>query len=59
MEIDATRISRQRGPLSQAEKDRRRREGLCLYCGNSGHVANDCPNKGKKTGNSGKGSGKA
>jgi hypothetical protein len=31
MEIDA--VSRPRGPLSQAEKDRRRAAGLCLYCG--------------------------
>ncbi|KAI5889894.1 uncharacterized protein SCHCODRAFT_01128098, partial [Schizophyllum commune H4-8] len=33
MEIDATKTgSRPRAPLTQAEKDRRRREGLCSYC---------------------------
>ncbi|KIO16516.1 hypothetical protein M407DRAFT_50343, partial [Tulasnella calospora MUT 4182] len=35
--IDAAR----RGPLSQEEKDRRRREGLCHYCGEKGHMAKD------------------
>src|SRR3978361_1223819 len=33
------------GKLSQAEKDRRRREGLCLYCGKPGHYANNCYEK--------------
>jgi hypothetical protein len=28
--------------LSQAEKDRRRREGLCLYCRKGGHFASNC-----------------
>ncbi|GJE99152.1 polyprotein [Phanerochaete sordida] len=40
MEIDAVK----RGPLSAAEKDRRRREGLCLYCGQGKHMIADCPN---------------
>ncbi|KAG8139915.1 hypothetical protein E2320_002652 [Naja naja] len=31
--------------LSQAEKDRHRRDGLCLYCGNRGHFAAKCPVK--------------
>jgi hypothetical protein len=30
------------GKLSQAEKERRKREGLCLYCGKPGHYANTC-----------------
>jgi Retrotransposon gag protein len=34
-----------RGPLSPEEKDRRRREGLCLYCGKSGHGYMNCPNQ--------------
>jgi Retrotransposon gag protein len=34
----ASSSSQPRGPLSQEEKDRRRREGLCLYCGESGHT---------------------
>jgi hypothetical protein len=41
MEIDAIH----HGRLTQAEKDRRRQHNLCLYCGNSGHIANSCPAK--------------
>ncbi len=37
MEVDSIR-----GPLSQAEKDHRRKNNLCLYCGNSGHRALEC-----------------
>ncbi|KAI8986115.1 hypothetical protein BD414DRAFT_507851 [Trametes punicea] len=43
MEIDAFR----QGPLSQAEKDCRHHEGLCLYCGKSGHIISKCPNGAK------------
>jgi len=32
-----------RGPLSDAEKDRRRREGLCLYCASKDHEVSACP----------------
>lgn len=32
-----------RGPLTDNEKERRRREGLCLYCASKDHVVNDCP----------------
>ena len=35
MEIDA---ARRRGPLSGAEKQRRRTNQLCLYCGGLGHT---------------------
>ncbi|KAI9779773.1 MAG: hypothetical protein M1816_003352 [Peltula sp. TS41687] len=41
-------IGRVRGPLSNDEKARRRREGLCLYCGKAGHMARDCRAPGKK-----------
>ncbi|KAJ2914470.1 hypothetical protein MD484_g5942, partial [Candolleomyces efflorescens] len=46
MEIDAIR----RGPLSAEEKERRRKEGLCMYCGQGKHFARDCPNKKAKAG---------
>lgn len=45
MEVDAIR----RGPLSSEEKARRRKEGLCLYCGQGKHLAAECPNKKSKT----------
>jgi len=32
-----------RGPLS-AEERQRRHDNLCLYCGNGGHLAQNCPN---------------
>jgi len=44
MELDSAK----RGPLSQAEKDRRQRLNLCRYCGDSSHVVANCtlkPNK--------------
>lgn len=44
MDLDATR-ARRFVPLSAAEKVRRRTLGLCLYCGNEGHIASVCPNK--------------
>jgi len=28
---------------SKAEMDRRKAEGACFYCGESGHMANECP----------------
>ena len=40
MQIDAVRKS-----LTEEEKNRRRRLGLCLYCGGNGHLANQCPVK--------------
>ena len=44
MQIDAARYK----PLTQAEKDRRRALGLCLYCGGENHEAKDCPKKSAK-----------
>ncbi|CEP12695.1 hypothetical protein [Parasitella parasitica] len=38
----------QHKPLSQAVKNFRRQNQLCLYCGNKGHMNSNCPNK-KKT----------
>ena len=31
------------GKLTGDECDRRMKEGLCLYCGEKGHVTHDCP----------------
>ena len=42
MEIESTQ---RRGPLSNAEKQRRRAHRLCLYCGRPGHIAVNCPHK--------------
>ena len=42
MEIDMTR---RRGPLSDEEKQRRRANRLCLYCGGPGHIAIHCPHR--------------
>jgi hypothetical protein len=44
MEIDATRTSKPRGPITAAEKLRRRENNLCLYCGGSAHSIQNCPN---------------
>ena len=41
-------IGRVRGPLTNEEKQRRRAQGLCLYCGKSGHLVKDCRAPGKK-----------
>lgn len=37
-----------RGPLSPEEKQRRRANNLCLYCGQPGHIARACPNSNRK-----------
>ncbi len=41
MQIDAAKFK----PLTEVEKLRRRTNNLCLYCGNPGHVARQCPQK--------------
>ena len=43
MDLSATH----RGKLPQAEVTRRMNEGLCRYCGGSGHFAAVCPRKGE------------
>lgn len=42
MDLSSTQTQR-RGPLSQEEKDRRRKLGLCNYCGEKGHLVRNCP----------------
>lgn len=39
------RTSRKRAPLSEDVKKHRRDNNLCLYCGNPGHWATNCPIK--------------
>ena len=45
MQIDATRFK----PLMEQEKKRRREENLCLYCGQPGHRASNCPLRRQRT----------
>jgi hypothetical protein len=42
---DSRTASRPREPLTAEEKARRYEGGLCLYCGEGGHMANACPNR--------------
>lgn len=44
MEIDSIK----RGPITAEEKERRRAGGLCYYCGQGVHRADDCPNMSQK-----------
>ncbi|KAK4698190.1 hypothetical protein P7C70_g8098, partial [Phenoliferia sp. Uapishka_3] len=34
--------TQKRGPLTQAEKEHRKANNLCMYCGRSGHIWADC-----------------
>lgn len=43
MDWSTDAVNTPRGPLSEAEKQRRRTEGLCHYCAAKGHVAANCP----------------
>ena len=31
------------GKLTREEREHRMKEGLCLYCGEKGHITHDCP----------------
>lgn len=44
MEVDAVRHQ----PLTNTERERRKKNNLCLYCGGTGHKVNDCPELAKK-----------
>ncbi len=41
MELDGVTVPRPK--LTDQEKDYRRMNGLCLYCGGPGHIALNCP----------------
>ena len=45
MEIDAIRFK----PLTEQKKKQKRKENLCLYCGQPSHRANNCPLKCQQT----------
>uniref|UniRef100_A0A8C5PED6 Gypsy retrotransposon integrase-like protein 1 n=1 Tax=Leptobrachium leishanense TaxID=445787 RepID=A0A8C5PED6_9ANUR len=44
-EEEPMQIGAARGPLTEAEKTRRRSLGLCLYCGRAGHHVRECREK--------------
>jgi hypothetical protein len=47
MDLDVMQTSHgsepRRGPLTQDERDRRRAQGLCAYCGSDRHLVDACP----------------
>jgi hypothetical protein len=45
MDLSAMNRTASRAPLTVDEKQRRYQQGLCLYCGTSGHLAAVCPAK--------------
>lgn len=44
MDLSASKTQR-RGPLSKEEREYRRKNGLCNYCGEKGHLVYSCPKK--------------
>jgi hypothetical protein len=38
-----------KGRLTKEERERRYREGLCVYCGEAGHLVNNCPQLNKSS----------
>lgn len=43
--MDLSKVSRFRGPLSDAGKKHRCENNLCVYCGEAGHFASSCRNR--------------
>lgn len=43
--VKAEPVNRIRGKISLEEKNRRRANGLCLYCAQAGHFAANCPQR--------------
>jgi len=54
MDLSATVSSKARGPLTASEKEHRRTNNLCLYCGASDHKVDNCPICAKKKNPKGK-----
>ena len=48
MDLSVLNQSWKRGPIDEAEKKRRCDNNLCMYCGQSGHWAVNCPHKRQK-----------
>ena len=44
MQLDTIQTN-QRKQLTQEEKEQRMKQGICFYCGLSGHQAKNCPSK--------------
>lgn len=42
---NGSRLQLPRADIPRAEYERRRREGLCVYCGEKGHLAGACPRR--------------
>ncbi|KAF5339905.1 hypothetical protein D9758_015029 [Tetrapyrgos nigripes] len=45
MQIDASKTGVVQGKLTSEERQRRKDQGLCLYCGRCGKQADECPNR--------------
>lgn len=48
MEIDAVKARLVAGRLPAAERERRKKNNLCLYCGQAGHAVATCPIRSQK-----------
>jgi hypothetical protein len=50
MEINSAVAIKKRGPISEAEKEFRRINRLCMYCGNKDYSVSNCPFRPKGNG---------
>lgn len=55
MEIDAVKARLVAGRLPSGERERRRKNNLCLYCGQAGHIVSSCPVRSQKASNASQG----
>jgi len=51
MEVDAIKARLVAGCLPPAERERRKKNNLCLYCGQLGHIVSSCPVRSQKASN--------